>query len=259
MKKSFRHVLPLKTSPHNTRKGSDAKTRLSTLDISQGRDVVLELRCHKFFAHRAVLSENSPFFKRAFNSKFSVATSLMFSLDDIDDDPEIVATILNHVYHVHNEDIPTLSAGHFTLDKKTEFCYSVYMTADKYDCPLVRQEVCRRFFNATGALVKQSGSTSTLTPIVATICGPKALQLTDLSLEQCMLKICAVYIDAFVLDRGFIRELGQGNVLSIGNHEKLDALLSHRHGTDVSVLPDIQAHLERYGHLRRLSSMWSQG
>ncbi|TIA23452.1 hypothetical protein D6C80_00655 [Aureobasidium pullulans] len=114
---------------------SGANADPSTFNNPQDSDIILKVGETQFHAHRVVLRMWSPFFKRTFNSQFSVAKSAIFDFCD-EESPFIVNMMLKHMYGAtYDRQILALKCGRHVAVAVHIYAYII---ADKYDCPSMR-------------------------------------------------------------------------------------------------------------------------
>ncbi|THZ49378.1 hypothetical protein D6C90_03530, partial [Aureobasidium pullulans] len=76
---------------------SGANADPAVFNNPQDSDIILKVGETQFYAHRVVLRMWSPFFKRTFNSQFSVAKSAIFDFGD-EEESFWVSVMLKHMY-----------------------------------------------------------------------------------------------------------------------------------------------------------------
>ncbi|KAI5198878.1 hypothetical protein AUEXF2481DRAFT_26917 [Aureobasidium subglaciale EXF-2481] len=186
-------------------------------------DVTIKFGDNQVFAHRAILRLWSPYFNRAFQSKFSVsypsnpswpglnihqvAHNGVYEFDD-DDDSEAVYAMLRHMYnmpygeHPHNR-IPTgIHLYH---------CIRTFMIADQYDCPPLREVAKAHFYNEALRLL-HGASLNAFIHCMSQMCGPDAPRLADQSLRDKILSLCMKHYGRLAEEDVFKAELKAGTL-----------------------------------------------
>ncbi|KEQ86982.1 hypothetical protein M438DRAFT_388850, partial [Aureobasidium pullulans EXF-150] len=188
-------------------------------DNPQDSDIILKVGETQFYAHRVVLRMWSPFFKRALNSQFSVAKSAVFDLGE-DDIPEHVEEMLKYMYGLPHE--PVIPSQIALLKRHI----SMYMLADKYDCPSMRIVILKTIkellessweFSITPKLPEAMAAT------IATVCGPEAPQLADPGLRAVMLEWTSRNFSACMYYSGFSQVVDKGSMLDSKSFSRLIA------------------------------------
>lgn len=172
----------------------------------------------------------SPFFERSLKSGFPVAKSAIFNIDQDDpDDYKYFAAMLKHIYGMPFGDPDLNNPSEF------EFCFvlmeniiRVYMMADKYDIPAVRNaaiSALKSFLYSDEALpgypdVEFAG----IPDWIAKICGPDALQLADPKLRDVLCTWVSEKFDLLIPDPVYIAKFKDGSLL---DSELIAKLLSH--------------------------------
>ncbi|THZ89099.1 hypothetical protein D6C84_00391 [Aureobasidium pullulans] len=130
----------------------------------QDSDIILKVGETQFHAHKVVLRMWSPFFKRTFNSQFSVAKSAIFDFGD-EESPFIVSMMLKHMYGAtYDRQILALKCGRHVAVAVHIYAYII---ADKYDCPSMRIAII-----------------AACIAWISRVCGPESPQLADSTLRQ---------------------------------------------------------------------------
>ncbi|THX14497.1 hypothetical protein D6D13_02707 [Aureobasidium pullulans] len=153
----------------------------SAFNNPQDSDIILKVGKTQFYAHKVVLRMWSPFFKRTFNSQFSVAKSAIFDFGD-EEIPFIVSMMLKHMYGVtYDRQILALECGRHVAVAVHIYAYII---ADKYDCPSMRIAII-------AAVNSELATTGTFwedpnwcIAWISRVCGPESPQLADSTLRQ---------------------------------------------------------------------------
>ncbi|THW18320.1 hypothetical protein D6D24_03455 [Aureobasidium pullulans] len=160
---------------------SGANADPSAFNSPQDSDIILKVGKTQFYAHRVVLRMWSPFFKRTFNSQFSVAKSAIFDFGD-EEIPFIVSMMLKHMYGAtYDRQILALKCGRHVA---VAFHIYVYIIADKYDCPSLRTAIIAAVNSelaTTGAFWEDP---NWCIAWISRVCGPESPQLADSTLRQ---------------------------------------------------------------------------
>ncbi|KAH0346751.1 hypothetical protein KCU83_g7123, partial [Aureobasidium melanogenum] len=200
---------------------------LSVYNSPKDSDIILKCGNHQFYAHRAILRMWSPFFERSLNPGFPVAKSAIFSIDQDDPyDQEYFAAMLKHIYGMPFGDHPMNDPYDF------DFCrgvlkniISVYVMADKYDIPAVRDTAMlelERFLYSGDALPNDiEADIFRVLDWIATICGPGAPQLADPSLRNALCTWVSEKFDILIQDPGYISKIKDGSLLDTDLNAKL--------------------------------------
>ncbi|THY62762.1 hypothetical protein D6C98_01424 [Aureobasidium pullulans] len=160
---------------------SGANADPSAFNNPQDSDIILKVGKTHFYAHKVVLRMWSPFFKRTFNSQFSVAKSAIFDFGD-EEIPFIVSMMLKHMYGAtYDRQILALKCGRHVA---VAFHIYVYIIADKYDCLSLRTAIIAAVNSelaTTGAFWEDP---NWCIAWISRVCGPESPQLADSTLRQ---------------------------------------------------------------------------
>jgi hypothetical protein len=103
-----------------------------------------------------------------------VATSHNIDLGD-DDDTEAVHAMIRRIY-----DIPYARKNVEISDEDLVFCMNVFIIADKYDVPSLREKVVPGFM----AEIQSAWYSKEFVECVQKLCGPDAIHLADSALQE---------------------------------------------------------------------------
>ncbi|KAG9695743.1 hypothetical protein KCU95_g3288, partial [Aureobasidium melanogenum] len=218
-------------------KGSFSSDHINTSVYNNPKDSDIILRCgdHQLYAHRAILRMWSPFFERSLSSGFSVAKNAIFDIDhDDENDHEYLAAMLKHIYGMPFGDHSKNDPYEFDFCSLVmENIIKVYMMADKYDIPAVREAAIselQRFLHTDEALPDHFDAEYEKVPDwIAKVCGPDAPQLADPTLRDVLRLWLSHKFDVLIRDPVYIAKFTDGSLL---DSEMTTELLSHL-GTEI--------------------------
>jgi hypothetical protein len=150
-------------------------------------------------------------FPSSHTDNLQVAKGPVFSLGD-DDNSEIVDAMLRHMYN-----LPYLQPNIKEEGNLLNFHVDVYMLADKYDCPSLRNVAVINFRRTADRYLSSWGLRVTLDKCslfktIAEFCGPDAQQTADLSLRHEALKFCAFNYASFFTHKDFQKQVKDGTM-----------------------------------------------
>ncbi|KAI4782296.1 hypothetical protein E4T52_02819 [Aureobasidium sp. EXF-3400] len=178
-----------------------ARLHVDLFDNKALSDVRIKLRDgESIHGDKQILAQKSEWFFRAFNGNFpfehQVASSNEICLDDTDEDPEAIRTMIRHIYDPNQHVYLALTIKAFM------FHVNVFAAADKYNVPSLRVLVIPRFTQ----LMMQRWSTNQqeFCRLIRYLCGPTAPNFADTSLQRSAAAFCSenitdlIKLDAFV-------------------------------------------------------------
>ncbi|KAH0031799.1 hypothetical protein KCU78_g2708, partial [Aureobasidium melanogenum] len=192
---------------------------ISVYNNPKDSDIILKCGNHQFYAHRAILRMWSPFFQRSLKSGFPVAKSAIFNIDQDDpNDYKYFAAMLKHIYGMPFGDHDMNNPYDFDFcSVLMENIIRVYMMADKYDIPAVRNAAISElepFLNTEEALPDYPDVELDKIPDwIAKVCGPDAPQLADPKLRDVLCTWVSEKFDLLIQDPVYIAKFKDGSLL----------------------------------------------
>ncbi|KAH0385017.1 hypothetical protein KCU92_g3925, partial [Aureobasidium melanogenum] len=198
-------------------------------------DIILNCGGHHFHGHRVMLRLWSPFFERSLNSQFSVSSSTVFNIDyDDKDDHEYFAAMLKHIYGMPFGEEGSNDPYSFEFCSNSfENIIRVYMMADKYDFPAVRNAAVSEVENfLEDPDLSADDNPFEVPEWIAKICGPDASQLADPKLRDTLFRWVSQRFHVLTQDPEYSAKIEDGSLLDADLTTKLLFKLS----TDVRYL-----------------------
>ena len=97
----------------------------------------------------------------------------------------------------------------------------IYLMADKYDIPILRQSTTRKLslFAHSNLRTSRANGTSIdpLVDCIARICGPDSLQAADSAMKTRVMEICQRNSIALLKDRTFVQRYRRGELFDVGS------------------------------------------
>ncbi|XPS68586.1 hypothetical protein M3J09_000873 [Ascochyta lentis] len=109
--------------------------------------------CQSFLIHESFLTAHSEYFRRAMNGRWAELETRIINLSD--DDPEIFALYLNHIYKnefpvmaISKEELCALPLSEFTgyIDEEYTTLFKLYVLAEKLQDDFAKDEVITAIF-----------------------------------------------------------------------------------------------------------------
>ncbi|KAI5248028.1 hypothetical protein E4T42_05823 [Aureobasidium subglaciale] len=196
-------------------------------------DIIVRFSKQKIHAHRIILRVASPFFDQVFNSKlpgpWKVAQKDTHDLGD-EDDVDAVWAMFRHMYNIDYCYDPTS-----TETRSLEFHIAVFTTADKYDCPGLREKAVDRFGQMADTELK-AGKLDRFIALISKICGSDSPQMADHALRDKVAELCLTHFNVLISSDLFARTMVQGYIFDERAAHKLLIYAIGRH---------VHPHLER--------------
>jgi len=97
--------------------------------------------------------------------------------------------------------------------KELRFYVDVFIVADKYDCPSLRQKVSSHFATAADMMV-EFGHYQELVTVMSRICGPNAPQIAASELREEVVNLCLGHFKTFTTEKTFVQALVDGELFA---------------------------------------------
>ncbi|THZ13005.1 hypothetical protein D6C91_08125 [Aureobasidium pullulans] len=190
---------------------SGANADPAVFNNPQDSDIILKVGETQFYAHRVVLRMWSPFFKRTFNSQFSVAKSAIFDFGD-EEESFWVSVMLKHMYGAtYDRQILTLKCAHHVA---VAIHIKGFIIADKYDCPSMRIAIIAAVKSELTTTYAFWENSDRCTALIAQVCSPKSPQLADSTLRQVFMDWISVnYLVFYQESKAFRDSIVAGTLL----------------------------------------------
>lgn len=190
----------------------------SVFNYPEDSDIILQCGAERFYAHRVILRLWSPFFARTLNSKFPVAKSAVFEIDDDDYAAhEPFCAVLKHMYGMNFGQHPVHEDYEYENSHSAfEHSIRVYMAADKYDVPSVRLAAV-----ASAETYLEIGDGPCIPEWIANICGPEAPQLANEATRNTLFDWVKRMFDSVIEDPEFLEKIEEGSLLDVELSAKL--------------------------------------
>ncbi|KAH0391572.1 hypothetical protein KCU89_g14379, partial [Aureobasidium melanogenum] len=192
----------------------------SVFNNPEDSDIILICGTKRFYAHRAILRLWSPFFARSLNSRFPVAKSAIFKIDEDEHAKhEPFCAVLKHIYGMPFADHPENQNDKYEkCHTSLEYSIRVYMAADKYDVPSARLAAV----TIVGDYLPIGEPDCSHVPEwIANICGPEAPRLADGALRNALFRFVIDSWDLIIEDLDFAGKIEDGSLFDAELNVKL--------------------------------------